>query len=258
MESAAFGSAGSRIVIEERLVGEEVSILALTDGKTIAPLASAQDHKAAYEGDTGPNTGGMGAYSPAPILTEEMLDDVVENILVPTVHGMNRDGRRYKGVLYAGLMITKSGPKVLEYNCRFGDPEIQPICMRLESDLVDLLEAVVKTKLAKQEIVWKDEAAVCVVMASGGYPGAYSKGKEISGLHDAGAMDDVKVFHAGTEKKGEKILTAGGRVLNVTALGKDIPAAIERAYQAVDKLSFEGAQHRTDIGAKAVKRLAAQ
>ncbi|MHC4886545.1 MAG: phosphoribosylamine--glycine ligase [Planctomycetota bacterium] len=256
MEDAAFGDAGARVVIEERLVGEEVSILALTDGKTIAPLSSAQDHKPAYDGDTGPNTGGMGAYSPAPVLTDAMMDDVIEKILVPTVHGMNREGRRYKGVLYAGLMITKTGVKVLEYNCRFGDPEIQPISMRLETDLLDLIEGVVNTKLCDVDIRWKDEAAVCVVMASGGYPGAYEKGKPITGLEAAEAMEGVQVFHAGTQAKGDGIVTSGGRVLNVTALGNDIPAAIEQAYRAVEAISFEGAEYRTDIGQKALKRLA--
>lgn len=255
MADKAFGNAGNRIVIEERMYGEEVSILALTDGKTIAPLASAQDHKAAFDNDNGPNTGGMGAYSPAPVLTDELLNEAIEKILVPTVHAMNREGRRYKGVLYAGLMITRSGPKVVEFNCRFGDPEIQPVAMRLDTDLVDLLNAVVDTKLDKVDIKWKDEAAVCVVMASGGYPGDYEKGKAITGINEAEKLDGVKVFHAGTAMKTGKIVTNGGRVLNVTALGKDIPAAIENAYEAVSKISFDEAHYRKDIGKKALVRL---
>lgn len=250
-----FGEAGSCVVIEECLIGEELSVLALTDGKTIAPLASSQDHKAAYDGDTGPNTGGMGAYSPAPLMTDELLDQVIEQVLVPTVHAMNNDGRRFKGVLYAGIMITRGGPKVLEYNVRFGDPETQPILMRLDTDLLELLLACADGKLKDVDIKWKDSASVCVVMASGGYPGKYEKGKEITGLADAAKLEDAVVFHAGTVKKGERVLTDGGRVLGVTALGKDIPTAIENAYKAVDKISFEGEQHRTDIAQKALKLL---
>ena len=255
MRDSAFGAAGHRVVIEEKLVGEEVSLLAITDGRTIAPLASAQDHKAIFDNDQGPNTGGMGAYSPAPVLTEKLLDEVIERILVPTIHALNRDGRRYKGVLYAGLMITKSGPKVIEYNCRFGDPEIQPISMRLETDIVDLLLGAVDNTLDQVDLRWKPEAAVSVVMASGGYPGNYEKGKEIKGLAAANALPGVHVFHAGTTQRNGKILTAGGRVLNVTALGKDIPTAIQNAYAAVKKVSFDGMQYRTDIGKKALKRL---
>ncbi|MHC4871234.1 MAG: phosphoribosylamine--glycine ligase [Planctomycetota bacterium] len=255
MEDKSFGTAGNRVVIEERMFGEEVSILALTDGKTIAPLSSAQDHKPIFDNDKGPNTGGMGAYSPAPVLTDELLNEAIEKILVPTVHAMNREGRRYKGVLYAGLMITGSGPRVVEFNCRFGDPEIQPISMRLDTDIFDLLSSVVDTKLGEMDIKWKDDAAVSVVMASGGYPGDYEKGKVISGLDEAGKLDGVEVFHAGTSEKSGQILTAGGRVLNVTALGSDIPAAIKNAYKAVDLISFEGAQFRTDIGKKALVRL---
>jgi phosphoribosylamine--glycine ligase len=255
MEDGAFGDAGAKVVIEEKMVGEEVSVLALTDGKTIAPLASAQDHKPVFDGDKGPNTGGMGAYSPAPVLTDELLDEVVDRILVPTVHAMNREGRRYKGVLYAGLMITKSGPKVVEYNCRFGDPEIQPLVMRLQTDLAELLLAATQNRLGEVELAWHDAAAVCVVMASGGYPGAYEKGKPIRGLTDAAEDEDVVVFHAGTRRRRDEVLTDGGRVLGVTARGTDIPAAIDRVYRAVDRIEFEGAHYRTDIGRKALDRL---
>jgi phosphoribosylamine--glycine ligase len=255
MVDSEFGDAGARVVVEECLRGEELSVLALTDGKTIAPLASSQDHKAVFDGDKGPNTGGMGAYSPAPLMTEKLMETVVEKVLVPTVHAMNQEGRRFRGVLYAGLMITGGGPKVLEYNVRFGDPETQPILMRLDCDLLDLLEAVVDGKLDDMELKWKDEAAVCVVMAAGGYPGSYEKGKPISGLDKAGARNDVVVFHAGTSKKGEKVVTNGGRVLGVTALGKDIPSAIDNAYAAVKDIDFEGAQYRTDIAKKALDRL---
>lgn len=251
-----FGEAGGKVIIEECLVGEELSVLALTDGKTIAPLASSQDHKAVFDGDTGPNTGGMGAYSPAPLMTEELLDQVIEDVLVPTVHAMNNCGKRFKGVLYAGLMITKSGAKVLEYNVRFGDPETQPIMMRLDTDILDLLEAVCDGKLSDMDINWKDEAAVCVVMSSGGYPGKYQKGIEIKGLDNVSEKkDNAVVFHAGTREKVNKVVTDGGRVLGVTALGSDIPQAIENAYAAVKKINFEGAHFRTDIAKKALKRL---
>ncbi len=251
-----FGEAGGKVVIEECLVGEELSVLALTDGKTIAPLASSQDHKAVFDGDTGPNTGGMGAYSPAPLMTEKLLDEVIETILVPTVHAMNNAGRRFKGVLYAGLMITKGGPKVLEYNVRFGDPETQPIMLRLDTDILDLLEAVANGKLKDMDIHWKDEAAVCVVMSSGGYPGSYERDIEITGLDSIDtARDNAVVFHAGTKAKTNKIVTAGGRVLGVTALGADIPQAITNAYAAVNKINFAGAHFRTDIAKKALDRL---
>jgi phosphoribosylamine--glycine ligase len=235
------------------LRGQEVSVLVLTDGKTIAPLASSQDHKTIFDGDTGPNTGGMGAYSPAPILTDELMDEVVEKILVPTVHGMNEEGRRFRGLLYTGLMLTGGGPKVLEYNVRFGDPETQPILMRLTSDLFDLLDATVRGKLADQEITWTDDAAVCVVLASGGYPGKFEKGKIISGIDAADARPNTTVFHAGAKMNHQKqIVTDGGRVLGVTSLGKDIKTAIANAYRAVGDISWEGMQHRKDIGKKAL------
>ncbi len=256
MVDEEFGEAGNRVVIEECLIGEELSVLALTDGKTIAPLASSQDHKAVFDDDKGPNTGGMGAYSPAPLMTEDLLDEIIESVLVPTVHAMNNCGKRFKGVLYAGLMITKSGPKVLEYNVRFGDPETQPIMMRLDTDILDLLEAVCDGKLKDMDIEWKDEAAVCVVMASGGYPGKYKKDIEITGLGNVSeAADKAVVFHAGTKEKSNKVVTAGGRVLGVTALGTDIPQAIENAYAAVKKIHFDGAHFRNDIGKKALKRI---
>ena len=233
--------------------GQEVTVLALTDGKTIAPLASSQDHKAAFDNDTGPNTGGMGAYSPAPVLTEEIMDEVVERILVPTVHAMNEEGRRFRGLLYAGLMLTGGGPKVLEYNVRFGDPETQPIMMRLKSDLFDLLDATVRGKLADQVIEWNDDPAVCVVLASGGYPGPFEKGKVVSGLEDAAARPGTVVFHAGAKANSKKqVLTDGGRVFGVTSTAKDLKSAIENAYKAVGDISFDGMQYRTDIGKKAL------
>ncbi|MDR1520927.1 MAG: phosphoribosylamine--glycine ligase [Planctomycetota bacterium] len=253
MRERAFGEAGAKVVVEELLRGQEVTILALTDGKTIAPLASSQDHKAAFDNDEGPNTGGMGAYSPAPILTDEVMDEVVERILVPTVHAMNEERRRFRGLLYAGLMLTGGGPKVLEYNVRFGDPETQPVLMRLKSDLFDLLYATVKGKLADQTLEWRDEAAVCVVLASGGYPGAYVKGKPVSGLERAAARKDTVVFHAGAKMNRQgQVTTDGGRVFGVTSLGPDIASAVKNAYQAVGDISFEGMRFRSDIGKKAL------
>jgi len=254
LEKGAFGEAGRRIVVEECLVGEEASILAITDGTTIAPLASSQDHKAAYDGDKGPNTGGMGAYSPAPVVTDKLMEQVVKEVLVPTVHAMARADRPFKGVLYAGIMATSQGPKVLEYNVRMGDPETQPLLTRLDSDIVDLFEAVVDGTLDEQELKWKDRASVCVVMASGGYPGSYEKGKPISGLDEAAEVPETVVFHAGTAVKGGEVVTAGGRVLGVTALGEGIAQAIERAYEAVGRISWDGCQFRKDIGAKALAR----
>lgn len=249
-----FGRAGSRVIIEEMLRGQEVTILALTDGKTIAPLASSQDHKAAFDDDKGPNTGGMGAYSPAPILTDALMDEVVERILVPTVHAMNEEGRRFRGLLYAGLMLTGGGPRVLEYNVRFGDPETQPILMRLKSDLFELLDATVKGRLAEQKIEWSDDPAVCVVLASGGYPGSYEKGKVVSGLEKAAERPNTVVFHAGAKLNRQKqVVTDGGRVFGVTSTGKDIRTAIANAYRAVGDVSFEGMRFRSDIGRKAVE-----
>lgn len=253
MEDGEFGKAGSRVIIEELLRGPEVTILCLTDGKTIAPLASSQDHKAAFDGDTGPNTGGMGAYSPAPVLTPALMDEVVERVLVPTVHAMNDEGRRFKGLLYAGLMLTGGGPKVLEYNVRFGDPETQPVLMRLKSDLYDHLLATAQGKLADQTLEWSDDAAVCVVLASGGYPGDYEKGKPVTGLDAANARPGTVVFHAGAKLNPKKeVITDGGRVFGVTSLGKDIKTAIDNAYKAVGDIHFDGMIYRTDIGKKAL------
>jgi len=249
-----FGEAGRRIVVEECLSGEEASILAITDGKTIAALESCQDHKRVFDGDKGPNTGGMGAYSPAPVVTEEVAERVIREVLVPAVHAMGRASRPFKGVLYAGIMVTAQGPKVLEFNARFGDPETQPLMMRLKTDLVGLLDAAVEGTLEEQELLWDERAAVCVVMASQGYPGHYEKGRAIRGLDDAGADGDVMIFHAATERRGDEIVTSGGRVLGVTALGATIGEAIERAYRAVGKISWEGVHYRRDIGAKALAR----
>jgi phosphoribosylamine--glycine ligase len=247
-----FGAAGSQLVVEERLVGEEASVLALTDGRNIIALPAAQDHKAAYDGDQGPNTGGMGAYSPAPLVTPAMLEQIQERILVPTIHQMKRSRRPFRGILYAGLMVTKHGIKVLEYNVRFGDPECQPILMRLQSDLVDVLEATVDGKLDEiPPLVWDDRPAVCVVMASEGYPGKYQTGRPIRGLEQAAAIPDVKVFHAGTTMKGDQVVTSGGRVLGVTGMGATIAQAKLQAYTAVKQIRWEGAWCRKDISDKA-------
>lgn len=251
MAERAFGRAGDRVVIEEFLEGEEVSILAFVDGDTIVPMVASQDHKRVGDHDTGPNTGGMGAYAPAPIYTSELAKVVEKEILYPTVQAMAAEGRTYQGVLYAGLMITPNGPKVLEFNARFGDPETQPVLALLETDLVDIIEAILEGRLAEQPVKWKDEAAVCVVMAAAGYPGRYEKGMAISGLHQVPA--GVEVFHAGTALREGQVVVTGGRVLGVTATGKDIPTAIDRAYQGVEAIRFEGAHYRKDIGKKALK-----
>ncbi len=254
MVNREFGDAGSRIIIEEFLAGEEVTVLAFTDGKTVIPMVSSQDHKAAYDNDQGPNTGGMGAYSPAPVLTKDLWERVKTEILFPTVSGLRAEGIIYRGVLYAGLMITASGPKVLEYNVRFGDPECQVILPRLKSDLAEIMLAVIDGKLEKQEISWYDNHTACVVMASEGYPGAYETGNVISGLEAAEKMPGVYVFHAGTAEKDGYIATAGGRVLGVTAWDKTLQGALERAYGAVNAISFAGARFRSDIGQKALRR----
>ena len=248
-----FGAAGNRLVIEERLDGQEASVMAVTDGRTIVTLPAAQDHKPAFDGDTGPNTGGMGAYCPAPLITPDMLHDIEERILVPTVHAMKRSRRPFKGVLYAGLMITKQGPKVLEYNVRFGDPECQPLLMRLKTDLLDVLEAAIDDRLDRiPPLEWDPRPAVCVVMASQGYPGDYTKGHPIRGLQNAEILPDVKVFHAGTAMANDQIVTAGGRVLNVTALGSTIAQAKLNAYRAVKCIRWKGAWCRKDISDKAL------
>jgi phosphoribosylamine--glycine ligase len=247
--------AGRQIVIEQRLEGEELSILALVSGRAIVPLQPTQDHKAVFDADTGPNTGGMGAYCPAPLATPELLQQIEKDILVPTVHAMKRGRRAFRGVLYAGLMVTNQGPRVLEFNCRFGDPETQPLLMRLRSDLLDLLEAVVDGRLdefPEERLKWDPRPAVCVVMASQGYPGAYAKGKVINGLADAARLPDVKVFHAGTAIENKLVVTDGGRVLGVTALSGTLAEAKRRAYEAVERIHFAGAHYRCDIADKAL------
>lgn len=254
MEDGEFGAAGSRVVIEEFMEGEEASLLCFTDGETIKPMISSQDHKRAYDGDEGPNTGGMGTYAPAPVMTEAMVQTAYDSILVPTIKAMAAEGRPYKGCLYAGLMITADGPKVVEFNARFGDPETQVVLPLLESDLVEIMLACADGTLSSQEINWSDGAAVCVVMASGGYPKAYEKGKAISGLDaakDAGAL----VFHAGTAEQDGAIVTAGGRVLGVVAKAADVKSAVDKAYAGVAKISFDGAFYRKDIAHRALARL---
>jgi phosphoribosylamine--glycine ligase len=253
MEERQFGDAGDRVVIEEFLVGEEASFLAFSDGKTVLPMATSQDHKPIFDGDKGPNTGGMGAYSPAPVVTPELFQQTMDEIMIPTVQAMASEGRPYKGVLYAGLMIKDGRARVLEFNARFGDPEAQPLFMRMDGDLVEIMDAVIDERLDEVTLDWHDDASICVVMASGGYPGSYGKGEVISGLDEADAMEDVKVFHAGTAEKDGQIVTSGGRVLGVTAKGKDIPEAIARAYKACDVITWDGAQYRSDIGAKALR-----
>lgn len=253
MEKKAFGKAGDRVIIEEFLKGEEASFLAITDGKTVLPLPPCQDHKAIFDGDKGPNTGGMGAYSPTPIITPKLKEEIIDSIMIPTVKAMEKEGRPYKGVLYAGLMITENGPKVLEYNCRFGDPETQPIMMRLRNDLVDVLSAAVEGKLNKVKLNCDNKLALCVVMTSKGYPGDYEKGKEIKGIEDATKLKDVVIFHAGTALNDTKLVTAGGRVLGVTAMGVGVKRAINKVYEAVSRIKWEGAHYRKDIGKKAIK-----
>jgi phosphoribosylamine--glycine ligase len=252
MKERVFGDAGNRVIIEECLFGEEASILALTDGRTIIPLPSSQDHKRVFDGDQGPNTGGMGAYSPAPVVTEAQFARIEREILIPIVHAMNVEERRYKGVVYAGVMMTDDGPRVLEFNVRFGDPETQPILLRLKGDLVPVLRSIAEGNLQEAPLDWDPRPAVCVVMASGGYPGHYEKGKVIKGLDEAAKVPDAVVFHAGTALKDGKVVTSGGRVLGVTALGDSVRGAIERAYEAVERIRFDGAHYRTDIGARAL------
>ena len=250
MKDKLFGSAGDEVVIEEFLEGQEVSVLAFTDGNTVLLMDSAQDHKAALDGDQGPNTGGMGAYSPAPVFTDLMRQKVRDKIMFPLVCAMKAEGRPYQGIIYAGLMLTKLGPKVLEFNARFGDPETQPLLVRMESDIVPLFEACIDGTLEQCDLKWKPETSVCVVMAAKGYPGSYEKGKEISGLDEAGALPDVVVFHAGTKGEGGKVLTNGGRVLGITATGPDTPSAIAKAYEAVNKIKWDGIHYRKDIAAR--------
>ncbi len=251
----AFGDAGQKLIVEECLKGEEASFMAITDGTTVLPLATSQDHKPVYDNDEGPNTGGMGAYSPAPVVTSELFDKVMNQVMIPTVKAMAEESIPYQGVLYGGLMIDHGVPNVLEFNCRFGDPEAQPILMRLKTDLLDLIEAAIHHRLETVDPEWDERAAVCVVLASEGYPGSYETGKEIAGLEEVEKMEDVMVFHAGTAKKDGKYVTAGGRVLGVTALGSTIKEAIDRAYEAVSRISWDGMHYRTDIGKKALKYL---
>jgi phosphoribosylamine--glycine ligase len=250
----AFGSAGSRVVIEEFLTGEEASFLAITDGTTIIPLASAQDHKAIFDGDKGPNTGGMGAYSPAPVVTPEIHEIAMQDVLRRTVDGMAAEGRPYRGVLYAGLMIKDGVVKTLEFNARFGDPECQPLLMRMKSDIVPILLAAAQGNLSGKSIEWHEQAAVCVVMAAAGYPGDYARGDEIHGLDDASHINNVEVFHAGTAVKNGVCVTNGGRVLGVTARGDSVQTAIETAYRGVSAITWNGVQFRSDIGRKALVR----
>lgn len=250
-----FGEAGNRVVIEEFLDGEEASYLAFTDGKTVSPMVSSQDHKAIYDGDKGPNTGGMGAYSPAPVVTDEIFNYATENIAYPLINEMAKRGITYKGIIYAGLMVTKDGVKVLEFNCRFGDPETQPVLSRLNSDLAEIFEACIDGTLDKVKTDWSSDPTVCVVIASGGYPKDYEKGFEITGISEADKIDGIKVFHAGTDLKDGKIINTGGRVLGVTARGTELETTIKKAYEAVSKISFKDMYNRTDIGAKALRRL---
>ena len=253
MKDRVFGNAGDQVVIEECLIGEEVSLLAFTDGRTIVPMENSQDHKTVYDGDEGPNTGGMGAYSPVPIMTSELYRGIEKDILVPTVHAMNKEGRPYKGVIYIGLMITFAGPMVLEFNVRFGDPEAQVILTRMKSDIVPIMLATISGGLDNVDLEWLPQASVCVVMASGGYPGQYDNGKEIKGLDSLKNQEGISVFHAGTKSEKEKIVTNGGRVLNVVACDRDIKEAQKKVYEAVSKISFDGAHYRRDIADKAIK-----
>jgi phosphoribosylamine--glycine ligase len=248
------GEAGARVVLEECLKGDELSFLVLSDGERVAPLVAAQDHKRVGDGDTGPNTGGMGAYSTAEIVDDTMRDWLVHHIAKPVVAGMKAEGAEYKGVLYCGLMMTARGPMVLEFNCRFGDPETQPILMRLESDLVEALEASIEGRVSEGDFKWSQDASVCVVMASGGYPGTFEVGKKISGLDEAGAIDGVKVFHAVTVKRGGDFFTAGGRVLGVSARADSLESAVGRAYKACEKIRFDGAHYRKDIAGRAFRK----
>lgn len=246
-----FGIAGNKIVIEEFLEGEEASVLAFSDGENVLPLVPAQDHKAIYDGDRGPNTGGMGAYSPPPIVTDAIAEEILENILKPTIKAMAQEGRAYKGILYAGLMITRKETKVLEFNVRFGDPETQPILVRMESDIVPLFLAAIEGTLNTQKIKWRKDASVCVVMASTGYPGSYPKGEEILGVDKLKNDSNTVVFHAGTKKVDNKLVTNGGRVLGVTSLGNTVSEAIKNSYRAVARISWENLYYRRDIGKKA-------
>lgn len=255
MQDKIFGEAGNLVIVEEKLLGEEASILAFVDSRNIYIMESSQDHKPIGNNDTGPNTGGMGAYTPAPCVTDKLMNQITKEILVPTVEGMNRNGTSYKGILYAGIMLTQGGPRTLEFNVRFGDPETQPILTRLKSDLLEVMLATCDGKLDEITLKWDPRPCVCVVMSSGGYPGDYEKGKPITGLDQASQLPDTMVFHAGTAEQDGQIVTNGGRVLGVTAMGDDIKQAKENAYKAVELIKFEGAYCRNDISDKAIKRL---
>ncbi len=254
MEDKVFGESGNNIVVEEFLTGPEVSVLAFTDGKCVKPMVSSMDHKRALDGDRGLNTGGMGTVSPNPYYTDEVAAECMEKIFIPTIKAMNTEGRTFKGCLYFGLMITPKGPKVIEYNCRFGDPETQVVLPRLKTDIVDIFEAINNETLSDLNIEWSDDACTCVIMASGGYPKSYPKGIEITGLTD-GQLDGVTVYHAGTAVKDGKLVTSGGRVLGVTALGINLEDALSKSYSAVAKISFDGAHFRKDIGKRALDAL---
>ena len=248
MEDKVFGASGNHIVVEEFLTGPEVSVLAFTDGKTVKPMVSSKDHKRAFDGDMGPNTGGMGTISPNPFYPQEVAQQCMERLFLPTMAAMNAEGRPFKGCLYFGLMLTPDGPKVIEYNSRFGDPETQVVLPRLQTDFAQIVEAVAKERLSELSIQWSEQASACVVMASGGYPGSYPKGIEIHGLDANGQAEGVTVYHAGTKLEDGKFLTNGGRVLGITALGDTLEAALNKAYAAVENITFEGAMYRKDIG----------
>lgn len=254
MEDKIFGESGNHVVVEEFLTGPEVSVLAFTDGKCVKPMVTSMDHKRALDGDKGLNTGGMGTVSPNPYYTDEIAEECMKTIFIPTIEAMNKEGRTFKGCLYFGLMLTPKGPKVIEYNCRFGDPETQVVLPRLKTDIIDIFEAINSETLSDLDIEWDDRACTCVIMASGGYPKSYPKGIEITGLEN-GQLAGVTVYHAGTKLDGDKLVTAGGRVLGVTALGTDLKDALTKSYDAVEKIHFENAHYRKDIGAKALKAI---
>lgn len=254
MEDKIFGDSGNNVVVEEFLTGPEVSVLAFTDGKCVKPMVTSMDHKRALDGDKGLNTGGMGTVSPNPYYTDEIAEECMNTIFLPTIEAMNKEGRTFKGCLYFGLMLTPKGPKVIEYNCRFGDPETQVVLPRLKTDIMDIFEAINNETLSDLHIEWDDRACTCVIMASGGYPKSYPKGIEINGLTD-GQLDGVTVYHAGTKRDGDKLVTSGGRVLGVTALGETIEDALAKSYAGVEKIKFDGAHYRKDIGQKALNAL---
>jgi phosphoribosylamine--glycine ligase len=253
MVEKVFGDAGRRVVVEDFLEGEEITILAFTDGQTIIPMPSSQDHKRIFDDDRGPNTGGMGAYAPTTVIDDRMVKTISDEILEPTIAGLSREGRLFKGILYAGLMMTERGPKVMEFNCRFGDPETQVILPLLKSDLAEIFLSIVDGELSLQDVEWNDLYAVCVVLASAGYPEKYEGDREIFGLSKARLMEDMLVFHAGTKRERDRIFTNGGRVLGVTTTDKGMEKAIQKAYLAIDKIKFDGMQYRKDIGHRAIR-----